>query len=125
MKMPRHHADAIVLKRCGDLPSKIVAGRIRNRLLFEIAILLKRVVESLEKMRNPSDVVLDRYEFELGETFEHSGKNNFGERSLDRMMQRRVAFHHALKITAAAPLSQDMQADWRSEIVRDRPEWIV
>src|ERR1700693_4773483 len=40
-EMPRHHADTIVLKSCGDLPSKIVAGRIRDRLLFEIAILLE------------------------------------------------------------------------------------
>src|ERR1700722_8355665 len=62
-EMPRHHADAIVLKSCGHLTSKIIAGRIRNRLLLEVAILLKRVVKALEKVRNPSDVVLDRHEF--------------------------------------------------------------
>src|SRR6202040_1687962 len=52
-EMPRYHADAIILKSCGDLPSKIIAGRIRDRPLFEIAIFLKRMVEALEKMRNP------------------------------------------------------------------------
>src|SRR5271170_6887472 len=41
------------------------------------------------------------------------------------MMERRVAFHHALKIAAAAPLGQDMQADRRPEVVRHGPEWIV
>src|ERR1700678_4171245 len=41
-KVPRHHADAIVLKSCRDLAPKIIAGRIRDRLLFEIAIFLKR-----------------------------------------------------------------------------------
>src|SRR5208282_4101439 len=83
------------------------------------------MVEALEKMRYPSDVVFDRYELEIGEAFEHAGENNFGERSLDRMMQRGVAFHHALKIAAAATLSQDMQAERSAEIVRHRPEWIV
>src|SRR5271166_5109417 len=41
-KMPRHYADAIVLECRGDLPTKVIAGRIGNRLLFEVAILLKR-----------------------------------------------------------------------------------
>src|SRR5258708_18014594 len=123
--MSHHHADTIVLKRCGDLPSKIIAGRIRDRLLFEIAILLERVVKALEKMRNPSDVIFDRHQLEIWKAFQHAGENNFGERSLDRMMQRRVTLHHTLKIAAAAPLSQYMQTDWRSEIVRRRPEWIV
>ena len=123
--MPRHHADAIVLKSCRDLPPKIKARRIRDRLLFEIAIFLERMVEALEKMRDPADIVFDRDQAESGETLEHAGKNNFGERSLDRVMQRRVAFHHALKIAAAAPFSQDMQADRRSQIVRHCPEWII
>src|SRR5580704_1345988 len=68
-EMTRHHADAVVLKSCGDLPPKIIAGRIRDRLLFEIAILLKRVVETLQKMRNPSDVVFNRHKLEIGEAF--------------------------------------------------------
>ena len=78
-EMPRHHPDAIVLKRCSDLSSKIVAGRIRDRLLFEIAIFLKRVVEALEKMRYPSDVIFDRHELEIGETFEHVVTAGSGE----------------------------------------------
>src|SRR5271155_5422828 len=41
------------------------------------------------------------------------------------MMERRVAFHHALKIAAAAPFGQDMQADRRLEVVCHGPKWIV
>src|SRR5271156_4198268 len=86
-KVPRHHADAIVLESRRDLPPKVVAGRIRDRLLFEIAILLECAVEALEKMRDPSDVVFDRDQLEPGKAFEHAGENNFGERSFDRMME--------------------------------------
>src|ERR1700733_14839675 len=82
-EMPRHDADAIVLKSCRDLTLKIVTWRIRDRGLLEIAILFERMVEALEKVRNPSDIVFDRYQPELGEAFEHAGKNNFGERSFD------------------------------------------
>src|SRR5580692_534085 len=94
-KMARHDADAIVLKSGSDLASKIIARLIRDRLSFEVAIFLKRMVEALEKVRNPTDVVLDRHEPEFGEPFQHAGEDNFSERPFDRMMQRGVAFHHA------------------------------
>src|SRR5271166_765634 len=86
-KMPRHHPDPIVLKSCRDLAPKIVTGRIRNRLLFEVSILLIRMVKALKKMRDPSDIVFDRYQPETGKAFKHAAEYNFGKRPLDRMMQ--------------------------------------
>src|ERR1700734_2736280 len=112
-KMARYYSDAIVLKRRCDLASKIIARWIRERFSFEVSIFLKRMVEALEKVRNPADVVLDRHEPEFRKPFQHTGEDNFGERPLDRTMQHCVAFHQAEQIAAAAPLSEDVQADGR------------
>src|SRR5260370_26193274 len=124
-KMARHHSDAIILKGGRYLAPKIVARRIRNRLFFQIAILLVRMIETLEKVRKPSDVVLYRHQPQLWKSFEHARENNFSERSLNRMMQRRIALPHALKIAATATLGQDMQANTRFEIVRHGPDRII
>src|SRR5712692_6108272 len=56
----RHHADTVVLESCPHLPMEVVARRIRNHFLFEIAVLLVRMVEALQIMRDPSDVVFYR-----------------------------------------------------------------
>src|SRR5258707_14489469 len=45
-KVPHHDADAIVLKSCRNLAPEIVTRRIRNRLYFQVAILLKRMVQA-------------------------------------------------------------------------------
>ena len=59
-KVARDHTDPIILKSGRDLAAKIVARRIRNRLLLEVAIFLVGMIKALEKMRKPPDVVLYR-----------------------------------------------------------------
>src|SRR5260370_17360878 len=69
------HAHAIDLKGRGYLPAEIETGRIGNYFFGGESELLIRMVQTLDKMADPADVVLDRNQLQARETLQHAAQD--------------------------------------------------
>src|SRR5581483_1180369 len=81
--------EAIFLERRRDLRTEVVA-RLAGELRLEGAELLAGVIETVEVMRDPSDVVLYGDDAEARMSLEHATEDHLRDRSLRGVMREHV-----------------------------------
>src|SRR5262245_21053107 len=85
---------SLKLERCPDVAFHVFARQHGQCQAFDMAQPIVSVVDAIEKMRNPGDIILSRDNLEAREALKHTASDHIGESELDGLWQGHVAEQH-------------------------------